>query len=86
MGVADPGREPVNAGDCSNMKKHICECGGCRKTATVKLKNGHRVCEDCYKGIRRTGAKVIWKEALVGHLGDPKDHIDLCIDYPVKIR
>ena len=61
------------------MKKHICECSGCNKTATVKLRNGHRICEDCAKILRRhswkkdgcTGKRVrgFFKEVLIGHLG-----------------
>ena len=29
--------------------------------------------------------KYLFKEVLVGHLGDPKDHIDLCVDVPIKL-
>lgn len=72
------------------MKKDICECGGCRKTATVKLRNGHRICEDHAKALRRMKKagkkpKYLFKEVLVGHLGDPKDHFDICVDIPIKL-
>lgn len=72
------------------MKKNICECGGCHKTATVKIHNGHRICEDCAKLLRRMKnagkkPKYLFKEVLVGHLGDPKEHMDLYVDIPVKL-
>lgn len=72
------------------MKKNICECGGCKKTATIKLRNGHRICEDHAKAIRRlkkAGKKpyCLFKEVLVGHLGNPKNHIDICVDVPIKL-
>ena len=68
------------------MKKHICECSGCNKTATVKLRNGHRICEDCHKVLRRrinAGEKVdgFFKEILIGHLGE----FDLYTDVFVKL-
>jgi hypothetical protein len=73
------------------MKKDMCECSGCRKTATVKIGHGHMICEDCAKALRRlkkAGKKprYFFKEKLLGHLGDPKDHFDICIDIPVKIH
>lgn len=72
------------------MKKDICEVGGCRKVGTVKLRNGHKICEDHAKALRRlkrSGKKptVFFKEVLVGHLGDPKNHFDICVDVPVKL-
>jgi len=68
------------------MKKHICECGCCRKTATVKIRNGHRICEDHAKEIRRlirSGRDIrgFCKEVLVGHVGE----FDVCTDVFVKL-
>ena len=67
-------------------KKNICECGGCHKTGTVKLRNGHYICEDHAKAIRRLKRsgkkpKYLFKEKLVGHLGE----FDICVDVPIKL-
>lgn len=66
------------------MKKYICECSGCNHTATVKLRNGHRICEDCQKKFRRrnragNGRKIIgfYKEVLIGHLGEFNIYTDV---------
>ena len=72
------------------MKKHICEFGGCRKTAKVKLRNGHGICEDHAKllrRIRRSGAKpkFMYKEVLVEHIGDASSKFDVCVDVPIKL-
>lgn len=77
------------------MKKHICECSGCSKTATVKLRNGHRICEDCAKALRRrrrSGKKprYFFKEVPIGHLGvgfyGPGDPgLNVYNDVPVKL-
>ena len=66
------------------MKKHICERAGCNKTATVKLRNGHRICEDCRKDICRranAGEKVdgFFKEVLIGHLGEFNLYTDVFV-------
>ena len=71
------------------MKKYICECCGCRKTATVKVKNGHRICEDHakeFRRLRRAGKKVthFYKEIRLGHFGDYCEH-DVCTDVIIKL-
>ena len=68
------------------MKRYICECSGCHKTATVKLRNGHRICEDCVKEFRRlkrAGKKItgFYKEVLIGNLGG---EFNIYTDVPVK--
>lgn len=72
------------------MKKDICEFTGCRKTATVKLRNNHKICEDCAKELRRmkkAGKKpyCFFKEVLVGHIGNPKNHFNFYKDIPIKL-
>lgn len=72
------------------MKKDICECAGCRKIATIKLRNGHKICDDCAKELRRlkkAGKKPRYfvKEVLVGHLGDTKDRFNICVDRFIKL-
>jgi len=66
------------------MKKYVCERSGCRKTATVRLRNGHRICEDCAKAIRRrrrAGDKVsgFFKEVLIGHLSEFNLYTDVFV-------
>lgn len=68
------------------MKRHICECSGCKKTATIKLRNGHRICEDCnkeFRRLKRAGKKLkgFYKEVLIGHLDDK---FDICTDVVIK--
>ena len=65
------------------MKKHICERAGCNRTATVKLANGHRLCEDCAKEFRRKGSIDFLKKELDGHIGNC---CDIYVYYPVKIK
>lgn len=52
------------------MKKNICEVSDCNKTATRRIKNGHRVCEDCLKKLKRNhkvfGHNVFFKEKRIG--------------------
>ena len=73
------------------MKKKMCECGGCRKTATVRLRNGHWICEDCAKEIRRvkrySKVRGFFKEVLFGHLsaGPGDKGFDLCTTVFVKL-
>lgn len=65
------------------MKKYICECSGCYKTATVKIKNGHRICEDHAKEFRRKrhGKKIagFWKEIHIGNIGEFKLYTDVLV-------
>ena len=65
------------------MKKYICEHAGCNKTATKKLKNGHRVCEDCAKEFRRKGSKMFFKEVLVEVI-PPRGKIYALVEVKVK--
>ena len=55
------------------MKKKMCECSGCRKTATVRLRNGHWICEDCMKYLRKAKhtrkVRGFYKEVYIGRLG-----------------
>lgn len=74
------------------MKKYICECVGCRKTATVRLRNDHRICDDHDKGFRRLKRagkklKAFYKEVLIGHLslGPGDKGFDICRDVVVKL-
>ena len=66
------------------MKKYICECSGCNKTATIKLRNGHRICEDHAKFFRRkkrAGKKILgfYKEVLIGNLGEFNIYTDVFV-------
>ena len=68
------------------MKKRICECSGCNKTATVKLRNGHAICEDClkkFRRMRRSGKKVtgFLKEVLVGHLEEFNLYTEVAVKF-----
>ena len=68
------------------LKKHICEVADCGKTGTVRIRNGHYICEDhakCLRRLKRSGAKpkYFFKEVLVGHVGE----FDICRTVAVKL-
>ena len=53
--------------------KHKCECNGCNKSGTVKLKNNHYVCDEHYKVLKHNRRvkkhNVFFKEILIGNFG-----------------
>jgi hypothetical protein len=66
------------------MKKSMCECSGCRKTATAKTQSGRRICEDHlkeFRRLRRSGKKIthFFKEKCIGHLGDYAVYADIAV-------
>lgn len=55
------------------MKYHKCECLECNHKATRKLKNGHMVCENCYRKLKHNHKvfhhNVFCKEKQIMTLG-----------------
>lgn len=67
------------------MKYDKCEMGGCRHKAVKTVKNGHKVCDDCYKKLKHEHKvhkhNVFFKEVVISRFD--KDTA-FCIDVPVK--
>jgi hypothetical protein len=66
--------------------KHKCECSGCNKSGTVKLKNNHYVCDEHYKILKHNRKvkkhNVFFKSIFIGDLGNSiQIYKDIMIKY-----
>lgn len=64
---------------------HKCECNGCNKEGTVKLKNNHYVCDEHYKLLKHNKKtkkhNVFFKSVHIGAIGVFPVYRDILIKY-----
>ena len=64
---------------------HKCECNGCIKKGTVKLKNNHYVCDEHYKILKHNkkvkNHNIFFKSVHIGAIGIFPVYRDIEIKY-----
>lgn len=64
---------------------HKCECNGCIKKGTVKLKNNHYVCDEHYKILKHNKKvkkyNIFFKSVHIGAIGIFPVYRDIEIKY-----
>ena len=67
------------------MKYNKCEFYGCHHKATRKIKNGHYVCENCYRKLKHNHKvfkhNFFIKEVHIGNIGGYGIYNDIWIKY-----